>query len=63
VLSIEDDGRGIDSIESLLKNGSSDTRGMGLSSMKDRAELSGGSLSIAPRTGSGTIIHAKWPYK
>jgi PAS domain S-box-containing protein len=64
LLSIEDDGRGFDSIDSLSKEGGSDTmRGMGLSSMKERAELTGGSLYITPRKGSGTVIHAEWPCK
>lgn len=61
VLSIEDDGRGFDSIELWKENGSDDVRGMGLSSMKERAELSGGSLAIDPRKGLGTVIQAKWP--
>jgi len=61
VLSIEDDGRGFNSIDPLGKvKGNDDIRGMGLSSMKERAEFSGGSLTIMSREGSGTIIHAKW---
>jgi PAS domain S-box-containing protein len=61
VLSIGDDGRGFDSMEQLSKaNGSDNIPGMGLSSMKERAELSGGTIAIMPLKGSGTIIHAKW---
>ena len=61
VLSIGDDGRGFDSVEPNQKANASDAiRGMGLSSMKERAELSGGTIAIMPLKGSGTIIHAKW---
>jgi signal transduction histidine kinase len=36
-------------------------RGMGLASMRERAELSGGLLSIKSEKGQGTVIHAAWP--
>jgi len=62
VLSIGDDGKGFDSVGPDQKvKPSDDIRGMGLSSMKERAELSGGTIAIMPLKGSGTIIHAKWP--
>ncbi len=57
-LTIRDNGKGFDpenlfSRESLKK-------GMGLSSMKERAELSGGSLAIDSQIGKGTVIKAVW---
>ncbi|HXX35517.1 MAG TPA: ATP-binding protein [Thermodesulfobacteriota bacterium] len=36
-------------------------KGLGLDSMRERAELSGGFLSIESSKGAGTIIRAKWP--
>ena len=36
-------------------------RGLGIMSMKERAELSGGNLSIDSDKGHGTIISASWP--
>ncbi len=36
-------------------------KGFGLDSMRERAEILGGSLSIASSVGSGTTIHAIWP--
>jgi len=60
ILSIEDDGRGFGTMDLNGKaTGSDDIRGMGLTSMKERANLSGGCLAIMPRKGSGTIIEAK----
>jgi len=35
--------------------------GMGLSIMKERADLSGGSFSVESHPGEGTIIEASWP--
>jgi signal transduction histidine kinase len=35
-------------------------RGLGLSSMRERTELSGGSFSIHSAKGKGTAIHASW---
>jgi PAS domain S-box-containing protein len=35
--------------------------GMGLSSMKERAELSGGSFSLKSHPGEGTVIEVSWP--
>ncbi len=58
-LTIQDNGRGFDpegafSIES-------SKRGLGLSSMRERAELSGGSFMIESTIGKGTMIRAIWP--
>jgi PAS domain S-box-containing protein len=62
VLSIGDDGQGFDSVGPNWKtNACDDIPGMGLSSMKERVELSGGAIAIMPLKGSGTMIHARWP--
>ncbi len=53
-LSIEDNGRGFDSQQI------GDT-GMGLSSMKERTQFSGGFFSIYSSPEKGTIIQALWP--
>lgn len=58
-LSVEDDGRGFDVARALAHD--NQTRGMGLTGMKERAELSNGSFEIASDKGKGTVIHARWP--
>ena len=56
---VEDNGQGFD-LEKVLGLGS--TRGgLGLSSMRERTELSGGSFEIESVEGKGTIIRAWWP--
>ncbi|MCG6979778.1 MAG: PAS domain S-box protein [Deltaproteobacteria bacterium] len=57
-LAVKDNGGGFDP-EDLL---SADTaeRGFGLTSMKERTELSGGSFSIESGIGKGTTIRATW---
>ncbi len=52
-LTIHDNGQGFDS----------DTvrRGLGLSTMRERTELSGGSFDLESSTGKGTIIRVSWP--
>jgi signal transduction histidine kinase len=52
-LVIEDNGTGFD-VESIKK-------GLGLGSMRERAELSGGSFDIESLKGKGTVIRASWP--
>jgi signal transduction histidine kinase len=57
-LQIEDDGLGFD-----LQDVSSEDRplrGLGLTSMRERTELSGGSFSLLSRKGKGTLIQASW---
>jgi signal transduction histidine kinase len=54
-LVIEDNGIGFD-MESVKK-------GLGLGSMRERAELSGGSFDIESVKGRGTVIRASWPIK
>jgi PAS domain S-box-containing protein len=57
-LAVKDNGQGFN-LEDLL---SADTtkRGFGLTSMKERTELSGGSFSIESNIGQGTTIRATW---
>ena len=57
-LMIEDDGIGFLLDEVVLKK--SDGRGVGLSSMRERADLSGGVHSINSTPGEGTTICASW---
>jgi PAS domain S-box-containing protein len=58
-LVIRDSGRGFDLSEAQSRMGTG--RGLGLDSMKERAELSGGSFSIESNKGKGTEIRASWP--
>ncbi|MBI5604396.1 MAG: two-component sensor histidine kinase, partial [Deltaproteobacteria bacterium] len=55
---IKDNGQGFDQ-ERFLKV-DSDQKGFGLSSMKDRTELSGGTFKLKTAPGRGTIISALW---
>ncbi len=57
-LTIEDDGAGFD-VEA-LGNGSENGSGFGLTSMRERVQLSGGSFSIRSTPGAGTVIRASW---
>jgi PAS domain S-box-containing protein len=58
-LSIQDNGQGFDLAEVLSAEGSK--QGLGLSSMRERADHSGGSLLIESAKGKGTLIRAVWP--
>jgi len=58
-LTIADNGIGLGMAEKPFPGGSE--RGIGLSSMKERVELSGGTFTIEPATGGGTLIRAAWP--
>ena len=58
-LAIEDNGLGFDLEDALSVD--SDRRGLGLASMKERTELSGGSFAIDSAQGRGTIVRASWP--
>ena len=51
-LSIEDNGEGFDP-ENIKQ-------GLGLTSMRERTELSGGTFEIESTVGKGTIIRASW---
>jgi len=52
-LVIEDNGIGFDF--------KSAPKGLGLGSMRERAEFSGGSFDLKSVVGKGTIIRASWP--
>jgi PAS domain S-box-containing protein len=57
-LDIRDNGVGFDSKKDFPLDGS--TRGMGLAGMKERAKLSGGTLTIHSQPEKGTRIQAAW---
>ena len=58
-LTIGDNGKGFDP-ESLSIKGPT-AMGMGLSSMKERTEISGGRFEIESSPGKGTVVRASWP--
>jgi PAS domain S-box-containing protein len=58
-LVIEDNGKGFDLQEKLSLEDFS--RGLGLTSMGERAELSGGAFTIESNQGTGTTIRISWP--
>lgn len=58
-LTIEDNGIGFAPAEVILEARS--PRGLGLASMRERAEFSGGTYSIQSAKGKGTIVRASWP--
>ena len=58
-LVIRDSGQGFDLEETYSRKGTA--RGLGLDSMRERTELSGGSFSIESNKGKGTVIRALWP--
>jgi len=56
---IQDHGQGFDS-KAVLSVGSYE-KGLGLSGMRERTHLSGGSFSIESTEGTGTTIRLSWP--
>ena len=56
---VQDNGMGFD-LENILSSERSE-RGLGLNSMRERAELSGGTFEIETTPGTGTVIRASWP--
>ena len=60
-LTIEDNGVGFD-MDHVI-SGELSERGLGLASMKERAELFGGSFSLVSQKGAGTTVHASWPIR
>ncbi len=60
-LVIEDNGQGFDLEKAVSVENAK--RGLGLSSMKERIELSGGAFSIKSIKGKGTTIRASWSCK
>ncbi len=59
-LTVKDNGRGFDPA---VVTGANSSAGLGLSSMRERVEPDGGSLSITSSPGIGTIIRATWPLR
>jgi len=57
-LIIIDNGAGFDLEKIMTREGPA--RGLGLVSMRERVELSGGEFSISTQTGRGTKIQASW---
>jgi PAS domain S-box-containing protein len=58
-LVLEDNGQGFD-LKKVLGS-ESKKRGLGLTSMRERVELSGGSFAIESVEGTGTTVRASWP--
>ncbi len=58
-LTIQDNGQGFDKDAVLSRESSK--RGLGLTSMRERTELSGGFFSVESSKEKGTIIKATWP--
>ncbi len=58
-LVFEDNGQGFDLEKVLDSDGT--RRGLGLTNMRERIELSGGSFEIESTQGKGTILRARWP--
>jgi len=59
-LAIRDNGRGFDMWDVLTAEVAE--KGFGMTSMKERAELSGGTFTIESSPGEGTVVEASWPY-
>ncbi len=59
-LVIKDDGVGFDPTSFSIEE-ANDKRGLGLPSMKERTELSGGEFFIRSAVGEGTEVSAQWP--
>ena len=57
-LVVSDDGVGMD-VEQILRTATA--RSLGLTSMRERAELTGGDFTIESAPGEGTTIRANWP--
>jgi PAS domain S-box-containing protein len=58
-LVLKDNGQGFD-LKKVLASEST-KRGLGLTSMRERTQLSGGSFAIESTEGKGTTIRASWP--
>lgn len=58
-LTIEDDGVGFNPNEALSRN--THERGLGLTSMRERTEMSGGSFFLESVLGKGTMVRSTWP--
>ena len=58
-VTVEDNGSGFDMKK--VVNDEKSLRGLGLTSMKERAELLNGTFSVASLKGEGTTVRASWP--
>jgi signal transduction histidine kinase len=58
-LALKDNGQGFDLNKVLASENTK--RGLGLTSMRERTELSGGSFAIESAEGKGTTVLASWP--
>jgi PAS domain S-box-containing protein len=58
-LVIQDNGQGFDLLKAQFPDRTA--HGLGLNSMRERTELSGGSFEIESTQGKGTTIRASWP--
>ncbi len=58
---VRDNGRGFEIEKALAKEGTE--RGLGLASMRERSELSGGFFSIESSPGQGTVVQVTWSEK
>ena len=58
-MDIEDNGKGLDLKATRSKENTK--RGFGLTSMRERTNLSGGSFSIHSSVGQGTLVRSSWP--
>lgn len=58
-LLVEDNGRGFD-VEH-IRSMKTLKEGFGLTSMRERTELSGGSFAVESTPGAGTVVRALWP--
>jgi signal transduction histidine kinase len=56
---VRDNGQGFDVNEAISKEKSE--RGLGLSSMEQRAKFSGGCFKVETNKGKGTLIRVSWP--
>jgi PAS domain S-box-containing protein len=56
---VKDNGMGFN-LEEILSSDRT-RRGLGLNSMRERAQLSGGTFEIETAPGAGTVIRANWP--
>jgi signal transduction histidine kinase len=59
--SVSDDGRGLPHADQLGPRGDGLEGGFGMSGMRERAELVGGDLELAPAPGGGTIMRLSVP--
>lgn len=62
LVEVRDNGRGFD-VEAAHRHPRNGKTGFGLSSMRERARLSGGHFSVESAPGRGTTVRACWPQK